>query len=87
MVEILGVKFNSAGKTYYFDPIGHTAAIGDHVLVETARGVEMGKVVIANKMVAEEEIIPPLKPIIRIATEADFRQAEENKEKEKEETN
>ena len=84
MVEILGVKFNSAGKTYYFDPIGHTAAIGDHVLVETARGVEMGKVVIANKMVAEEEIIPPLKPIIRIATEADFRQAEENKEKEKE---
>lgn len=84
MVEILGVKFNSAGKTYYFDPIGRTAAIGDHVLVETARGVEMGKVVIANKMVAEEEIIPPLKPIIRIATEADFRQAEENKEKEKE---
>lgn len=84
MVEIIGVKFSNTGKTYYFDPAGLTAAAGEHVLVETARGVEMGKVVIANKMVAEEEIIPPLKPIIRIATQADFKQAEENKRKEKE---
>lgn len=84
MIEIIGVKFSSAGKAYYFDPNGIQAEIGTKVLVETARGVEMGKVVIPNKMVEDSEIVSPLKPIIRIATEDDFRQAEENKVKEKE---
>ena len=84
MVEIIGVKFNNTGKTNYFAPNGTVASAGDHVLVETTHGMEMGKVVIANKMVDESEIIPPLKDIIRIATDADFKQAEENKEKEKE---
>lgn len=84
MIEIIGVKFSSAGKAYYFDPNGIQAEIGTKVLVETARGVEMGKVVIPNKMVEDSEIVSPLKPIVRIATEDDFRQAEENKVKEKE---
>ena len=84
MVEIIGVRFNSAGKVYYFDPKGNQLEAGTRVLVETARGVEMGKVVTPNKMVEDREIVPPLKAIIRIAAEADFRQEEENKEKEKE---
>ncbi len=84
MVEIIGVKFNNAGKAYYFDPKGIHAKAGDHVLAETAHGVEMGKVVIPNQMVDESEIVSPLKPIQRIATEQDFKQVEENKEKEKE---
>lgn len=84
MVEIIGVKFSNAGKAYYFDPKGIQAKVGDHVLAETTHGVEMGKVVIANQMVNETEIVSPLKPIQRIATEQDFKQAEENKEKEKE---
>ncbi|MBE5038958.1 stage 0 sporulation family protein [Oscillospiraceae bacterium DSM 107454] len=84
MVEIIGVKFNGTGKAYYFDPKGEKLDVGVQVLVETARGVEMGKVVIPNRMVEEQEIVPPLKPIIRRASEADFKQAEENKQKEKE---
>ncbi len=84
MVEIIGVKFNNAGKAYYFDPKGIQAKVGDHVLAETTHGLEMGKVVIANRMVEDVEIVAPLKPIQRIATDADFRQVEENKEKEKE---
>ncbi len=83
MVEIIGVKFNNAGKIYYFDPKGIQAKAGDHVLAETAHGIEMGKVVIANQMVKEQEIVSPLKGISRIATDADFKQLEENKEKEK----
>ncbi len=84
MVEIIGVKFSNAGKAYYFNPNGIQAKVGDHVLAETTHGVEMGKVVIANQMVDEAEIVSPLKPIQRIATEDDFKQVEENKEKEKE---
>ncbi len=84
MVEIIGVKFKNTGKAYYFDPKGIQAKNGDYVLAETAHGIEMGKVVIPNRMVEEAEIVSPLKPIIRIATEADFKQVEENKAKEKE---
>ncbi len=84
MVEIIGVRFSSAGKIYYFDPKGHKLDIGTKILVETARGVEMGHVVIANKMVDEAEIVAPLKPIIRKATDEDFARVKENKEKEKE---
>lgn len=84
MVEIIGVKFNNGGKVYYFDPKGIQVKAGESVLAETTHGVEMGKVVLANRMVEESEIVSPLKPILRIATEADFQQREENKEKEKE---
>lgn len=84
MVEVIGVRFNSAGKIYYFDPKGKSYAVGTQVLVETARGVELGHVVTSNKKVDESEIVPPLKEIVRIATDADFKQIEENKKKEKE---
>lgn len=83
MVEIIGVRFNSAGKIYYFDPEGEEFAVGTKVLVETAHGVEMGHVVTANKAVGEDEIVAPLKPIVRKATEEDFLRVAENKEKEK----
>lgn len=84
MVEIIGVRFNSAGKIYYFDPKGKKIEVGTKILVETSRGVEMGHVVFANSQVEETEIVQPLRPIVRVATDTDFRQAEENKEKEKE---
>lgn len=83
MVEITGVRFNNAGKVYYFDPKGQRLKIGTSVLVETARGIEMGRIVIGNKEVDDSEIVPPLKPILRIATEEDFAQVKANKEKEK----
>ncbi len=84
MVEIIGVRFNSAGKIYYFDPKGKKIEAGVKVLVETSRGVEMGTVVYANNEVGENDIVQPLRPVVRVANEADFRQVEENKEKEKE---
>lgn len=83
MVEITGVRFNNAGKVYYFDPKGQKLKVGTSVLVETARGVEMGRIVIGNKEVEDSEIVAPLKPIIRVATERDFEQVKANKEKEK----
>ena len=84
MVEIIGVRFNSAGKIYYFDPKGEKLSVGTKILVETARGIEMGHVVTPNSEIDESEIVPPLRPVVRVATEEDFRRVEENKEKEKE---
>ena len=84
MIEIVGVKFDGSGKVYYFDPNGLKLESGTSVLVETSRSVEMGKVVSGNHTVAEDAIVAPLKPVIRVAEESDFIQAEENKQKEKE---
>ena len=84
MIEIVGVKFDGSGKVYYFDPNGLKLESGTSVLVETSRSVEMGKVVSGNHTMAEDAIVAPLKPVIRIAEESDFIQAEENKQKEKE---
>ncbi len=84
MIEIIGIRFNTAGKIYYFAPKGNKVDIGMGVIVETARGVEFGTVAIVNKMVDESEVVQPLKPITRIATNADYNQLETNKEKEKE---
>ena len=84
MVEIIGVRFNNAGKVYSFAPNGKTVAVGDMVVVETARGVELGRVAVANKEVEEKEITQPLKKIIRLATKQDFATLEENKKKEAE---
>jgi cell fate regulator YaaT (PSP1 superfamily) len=81
-VKIIGVKFRTAGKVYYFDPNNMEIAAGAHVIVETSRGVEYGTVVISTRMVPEEDVVQPLKPIIRIATEEDDRRLEKNKEKE-----
>lgn len=84
MIKIVGVRFRQAGKIYYFDPADMELETGYHVIVETARGVEYGTVMIPPKEVGEETVIQPLKPVIRIATEADERIERKNKEKEKE---
>ncbi|MBQ8826798.1 MAG: stage 0 sporulation family protein [Oscillospiraceae bacterium] len=82
MTEIIGVRFKSAGKMYYFSPVKQKAETGTLVIVETARGVECGEVVMANRMVEDDKITAPLKPIIRIATEQDKKVLEQNKIKE-----
>lgn len=83
MVNVVGIRFKSVGKIYYFDPNGIELNKGDSAIVETARGVEFGEVVLSNKEVTEEEIVAPLKKVLRKATEEDFKTMEENKEKEK----
>jgi len=84
MVKVIGVRFRKAGKTYYFDPQDFLIKAGDHVIVETARGIEYGSVVIGVRGVEEEKIVQPLKPVIRIATPEDDETEEENKIKERE---
>ncbi|MBD5554979.1 MAG: stage 0 sporulation family protein [Roseburia sp.] len=84
MIKIVGVRFRTAGKIYYFEPGNLKLEPGMHVIVETARGVEMGTVMMGPKDVPEESVVQPLKPIIRIATEADEKTVEKNREKEKE---
>ena len=83
MVKVIGVRFRAAGKIYFFDPGKLTIEKGDNVIVETARGVEFGTVVGEPKEVEEDKVIQPLKPVVRVATEKDKKQEEENKEKEK----
>ena len=82
--EIIGVRFKDGGKTYYFAANGSTAKATDFAIVETARGVEFGKVACTNKFVSQSEIVPPLRPVIRIATQSDIKANEENKKKEEE---
>jgi len=84
MVEVIGVRFKSAGKIYYFDRDSIALELGDTVILETTRGVECGQVVVKPKMVSEEEIVAPLKKIIRKATAVDLKQVEINTGKEKE---
>lgn len=84
MVKVVGVRFRQAGKIYYFDPVDFELEVSNHVIVETARGVEMGTVLIAPKEVDDEQIVSPLKPVIRIATDEDEAIVEKNREKEKE---
>lgn len=84
MIKVIGVRFRPAGKVYYFSPGEMQIHTGDHVIVETARGVEYGHVVIGTKEVEDEKVVQPLKPVIRIATRKDDQQTEENREKEKE---
>ncbi len=84
MIEVVGVRFKSVGKIYYFDPDGKDIKKNNHVIVETARGIEFGEVVLANRMVEESEIVPPLKKVLRCATEEDYNQNESNRQKEKE---
>ncbi len=79
MSEVIGVRFKKVGKVYYFDPCGFTVKKGDHVIVETARGVEYGETVIPNKEVSEGEVVKPLKKLIRVATQADAETVEKNK--------
>jgi cell fate regulator YaaT (PSP1 superfamily) len=84
MVKVIGVRFRNAGKIYYFDPLSLEVKTGDHVIVETARGVEYGYVVLGCREVEEEKVVQPLKPVIRMATKADDEVEKKNHEKEKE---
>ncbi|KAF0993451.1 MULTISPECIES: stage 0 sporulation family protein [Geobacillus] len=79
MYTVVGVRFKKAGKIYYFDPGDAVIPVGEFVIVETARGIEYGKVVIANKQVDENDIVMPLKKVIRVANEKDKWVVEENK--------
>ena len=83
MAEVVGIRFKEVGKVYYFDPDSMKLKKGDKAIVETARGVECGEVAMENREVPEEEIVKPLKRIIRAATEADLKIVAENREKEK----
>lgn len=84
MIDVIGVRFRPNGKIYYFDPEAFEVEVGQNVIVETARGVEFGKVVLGRRQISEERIISTLKPVIRIATEEDCKRQEENKKKSKE---
>ncbi|MGN0642899.1 MAG: stage 0 sporulation family protein [Huintestinicola sp.] len=82
MTEIIGVRFKTAGKVYYFSPAGTKPEIGTLVIVETSRGVECGEVVMGCRMVEDEKITTPLKEIIRIANDKDMKILEQNRQKE-----
>ncbi len=84
MVEVVGIRFKKAGKIYYFDPNDSKIAVGEAAIVETARGIEYGDVVVGPKLVPEESIVSPLKKVIRKATPEDTKIVESNLQKEKE---
>ena len=84
MIEVIGVRFRNAGKVYFFAPSDLEIHRNDHVIVETARGIEYGTVVMDAREVEDDKVIQPLKPVIRVATPEDDEIAVMNKEKEKE---
>lgn len=84
MSEVVGIRFKRAGKIYYFNPSGIEANVNDWVVVETGRGPDLGKVIIAPKQIAESELTEPLKPVIRKAVEGDFKDRSEFRAKEQE---
>lgn len=84
MITVIGVRFRTAGKIYYFDPEDKVYEKGQFVIVETARGLEYGEVVQANKEIDDAEVVHPLKKVTRLATEEDSEKAKQNKVKEKE---
>ena len=83
MAEVIGVRFKDVGKIYYFDPGEIQAALDQQVIVETARGVECGTVAIPNRQVEDDEVVKPLKKLIRIASPDDLHRIEENRKKER----
>ena len=84
MTKVVGVRFSDTGKMYYFDPKGFDIKNGQEIIVETANGLEFGKTSTGVKLVDDDEVVSPLKPVIRIATDEDRKKVEENKRKEKE---
>ena len=84
MIKVVGVRFRKAGKIYYFDPMQFEITLGSHVIVETARGIEFGTVMIASRELPEDKVIQPLKPVIRIATPEDEKTEAKNRQKEQE---
>ena len=83
MIHVIGVRFRKAGKIYYFDPADYEIEAGQHVIVETARGIEYGLVMIGKREISEDKVVSPLKPVIRIATPEDDETELKNKMKEK----
>lgn len=83
MTKVVGIRFRNAGKIYYFDPKDFELEAGSHAIVETARGIEYGTVLIAPREVADDQVVQPLKPVIRVATEEDTKTVERNREREK----
>ena len=83
-MKVIGVRFRTAGKIYYFAPLEFTIKRNDHVIVETARGIEFGTVVMPPKEVEDEKVVQPLKPVLRLATQKDIEQEAANRKKEKE---
>lgn len=84
MQEIVGIRFKKLGKIYFFDPNELKLKKGQNAIVETARGLELGEVAVANRMIEEDKLVSPLKKVIRIATEEDEKVFEENEKKAKE---
>ena len=84
MLKVVGIRFKKAGKIYYFDPVDTGVEVGDHVIVETVRGLEYGTVVIGAREVEENKLVSQLKPVMRKATEQDALKVQENKVREKE---
>ena len=84
MVKIIGVRFKSVGKIYYFDPLDMDIKVGDCVIVETARGIELGRVAIGIREVDETSVVMPLRPVLRMATDEDLELEAKNKAREKE---
>ena len=80
MIDVIGVRFKRACKIYYFDPLDVQLQAGDGVIVETIKGIEYGDVVVGRKQVEDEQVVKPLKPIIRKATDKDRAKLEENKQ-------
>lgn len=83
MTEIIGVRFKDGGKLYYFNPNGVQVQAGQHVIIETSKGIEFAECALANTMIDEMELIAALRPMLRVATEADYAQVKSNQEKEK----
>ena len=84
MTKVVGIRFRNVGKIYYFNPKNYHIRLGDHVIVETARGVEYGKVVLAPKEVEDKEVVHPLKEVIRVATKDDDEREKQNRIRERE---
>ena len=83
MIKVIGVRFRNAGKIYYFDPAGREIHTGDHVIVETARGIEYGYVVLGSREVPDDKVVQPLKSVIRMASKEDEEVELKNHEKER----
>ncbi|GCE10248.1 PSP1 domain-containing protein [Tengunoibacter tsumagoiensis] len=82
-IQVVGIRFRPAGRIYYFDPLEQTFTTGQYVIVETVRGVEAGRVVVASKRIAEGDLTDPLKPVLHLATEDELRMMLSFKSKEK----
>ena len=83
MAKVVGVRFRNVGKIYYFNPKNYKVKPGDHVIVETARGVEYGKVVLAPKDVVDDQVVHPLKEVLRVATKDDDEREKYNRKRER----